>query len=176
MFTLHEKVVYPGQGVAEVRKIVERFVNGAKVPYYELIFMNKRITVLVPIEKAELVGLRILCNDKQIKAIFNALCIPARKLSIEEFLAVTWNRRSKKYQAKILTGRLEELLEIYRDLYFIGQHKELSFGEKHVFEQVETLLIEEFSLIYGIPEKSAQDILRIRASKIFKQGQKIKVL
>ncbi len=147
MFDIHEKVVYAGHGVARINRILEKNVAGVTTKFYELFFLNKDVTVLVPVDNANLVGLRKISSEEIVKEAFHTLAQPARQINHHEFAASSWNKRNKGYQLKLQTGSLRELSEIYRDLRFIGTQKPLSFGEKNLLSQAESLLVEEISLV-----------------------------
>ena len=58
MFAVNEKVVYPGHGVALVSQAVEKNVAGHKVLFYELTFLNKDMTILIPVHSLASTGIR----------------------------------------------------------------------------------------------------------------------
>lgn len=147
MFSVHDKVVYPGHGVAQIQRIVEKNVSGLTIAFYELTFLHKDVTVLVPTNNAVMVGIRPLSSQDSIKDIFQILSRPTQRAPQHEFTTSNWNKRNKEYQLKLRTGSLKELSEIYRDLRFIETQKELSFGEKNLLHQTESLLVEEISLV-----------------------------
>jgi CarD family transcriptional regulator len=160
MFALGERVVYPGHGVAQISKMFERSIAGSSTLYYELTFLNKDVTILVPTNNAETVGIRPLTSEENISAVFKILNQPIKKISNYEFTASNWNKRNKEYQLKLRTGSLKALLEIYRDLRTIETHKELSFGEKNLLQQTEGLLVEEISLVQKLAYDKAVEQLR----------------
>lgn len=162
MFNLHENVVYPGYGVAQVNRIIEKKVGGSSITFYELSFFNKGTTVLVPTNNASNVGLRSLSSEKAIQEIFKNLDNKTPKNDCHEFAASSWNKRNKSYQLKLRTGSLRELLEIYRDLRLIGSKKKLSFGEKNLLSHTETLLVEEISIVCKLEQ--GETIERLRKS------------
>lgn len=149
MFTLNEKVVYPGHGVAQVSRIIKKQVAGNLVSFFELKFLNKDMTILVPLHNAEQVGIRKLCSDKNVCDIFKMLSEPSSGAYLDS-AAMNWNKRNKEYQGKLRTGDLREICAIYRDLKHIAQQKELSFGEKNLLHQTEALLVEEIALVQNI--------------------------
>jgi CarD family transcriptional regulator len=161
MFSLYDKVVYPGHGVAQITRIIERVVAGQKTSYYELKFLNKDMTVLVPIENMQVVPIRPLSSKESIHDALKVLAQPARKLNVYEFTASSWNKRNKEYQVKLRAGGLRELSEIYRDLKFMEMQKDLSFGEKSLLYQTETLLAEEISFVEELDLKIALEKLRL---------------
>lgn len=145
MFSLDEKVVYPGHGVAQVNRIVEKMIAGRPAHFYELKFLNKDMTILVPVANLAAVGIRHLSTQDNIESAFKILAEPARLC--HELTASNWNKRSKEYQCKLRSGDLREICRIYRDLKYIATQKELSFGEKNLLQQTESLLVEEISLV-----------------------------
>ncbi len=92
MFFLDEKVVYPGHGVAKITRIVEKRVGGQKLRFYELSFLNKDMTVLVPTENIMQAGLRGLSTIKNIKDIVQMRCVPSKK-DIHELTSSKWHKR-----------------------------------------------------------------------------------
>jgi len=159
-FSVHDHVVYPGQGVARINNIITKQFAGTHVEFYELSFLNKDVTVLVPTSNVEEVGLRHLTSDESIHDVFEILSQPAKKLHHYEFTATSWNRRNKDYQAKLQRGTLEDLSEIYRDLHYIGTQKALSFGEKTLLSQTEELLAEEIAHVTQTDPQRARNQLR----------------
>lgn len=155
MFSSQENVVYPGHGVARISRIIERNVGGVLTTFYELAFLNKDVTVLVPTENAIAVGLRRLSTQENVDHVFCTLSGPVQQDRPAEFSVSSWNKRNKSYQLKLRTGSLQELSEIYRDLRAIEVRKPLSFGEKNLLQQAEALLVEEISLI----QNRTQDII-----------------
>ena len=69
MFDLNEKVIYPGYGVAKINRIVEKKVAGKNTSFFELLFMNKDMTILVPTQNLTSVGIRRLSSCENINSI-----------------------------------------------------------------------------------------------------------
>ncbi len=159
LFALYEKVVYPGHGVAQINRIVEKKISNVNVSFFELKFLNKDMTILVPTINPASVGIRKLSSSEGISAIFDLLSRPAKKVG-GELTASNWNKRNKEYQCKLRTGNIQEIGEIYRDLNYIAAKKELSFGEKNLLQQTETLLVEEIAIVAKINEEKAIESLR----------------
>lgn len=158
MFSQGEKVVYPGHGVAVIHRVLERKIGGRSTKFYELTFLNKDMMILVPVENVESVGIRDVSSQKDIGTLFKMFSVPLKPHNHE--IALNWNKRNKEYQGKIRTGRLQEICEIYRDLKNIELQKELSFGEKNLLQQTESLLVEEIALACDMKEDAATVQLR----------------
>ena len=168
MFSLDEKVVYPGHGVAVISRIVEKKVAGQTIKLYELRFMNADMTVLVPTNNLAAVGIRKLSSNESINTIFEMLSEPAPQVH-SDLTASNWNKRNKEYQCKLRSGNLKEICKIYRDLHYIAEHKELSFGEKGLLQQTESLLAEEISIVTKVGAEKAVEHLR----SFFRQSEHI---
>jgi len=159
MFARNEKVVYPGHGVAIINCIIEKKIAGKITQFFELRFLNKDMTILVPTDNAMEVGIRPLCSAEYINTIFTLIAQPASVRQGEAIIS-NWNKRNKEYQGKLRTGDLLEIGSIYRDLRHIEQYKELSFGEKNLLQQTEMLLVEEISIVKKIDLSNATEYLR----------------
>jgi CarD family transcriptional regulator len=57
----------------------------------------------------------------------------------------TWNRRYREYMDKIKTGSLYDVAEVFRDLFLLKLTKDLSFGERKLYDTAQILLVKELS-------------------------------
>lgn len=171
-FNVNEKVVYPGHGVALINRIVEKQVAGNSAFFFELEFLNKDMTILVPTQNLSSVGIRRLSSTEYIGAIFKTLAEPSTKISYDTI--TNWNKRNKDYQCKLRTGDLQEICKIYRDLKNMSVYKELSFGEKALLHQTELLLAQEISLVQNKEvEKVVEQLRSIFNKQIFKNTTQV---
>lgn len=167
MFSVNEKVVYPGYGVATISKLVKRLIAGKQTSFYELKFFDKDMAVLIPEDRIEAVGIRRLSTDAELNMMFEVLTTPAKYVK-QEVGVNNWNRRNKKYQLDLRSGDLFKLSSIYRDLKSIAVEKELSFGERNLCSKIESMLIEEISMIKQICKQEALDCLKKSCSFVQK--------
>lgn len=165
-FTVDDKVVYPGHGVATITRIVEKTVGSEIVKFFELKFLSKDMTILVPTLNFIAAGIRPVSTSISITSLFKKLSEPVREIPSYELTASNWNKRNKEYQLKIRSGDLFELSEIYRELNHISLQKELSFGEKTLLHQTEALLAEEISIVERLAQEQALMKLRESCGKI----------
>jgi len=154
MFLLNEKVIYPGYGVAVIHRLVERLMLGKKTNFFELKFDNKEMTVLIPEDRLESIGVRKLSTLPELTYMFKHLSEFDASDIVTEHNASTWNKRNKEYQYKLRGGQLIQISDIYKELQLIALDKELSFGERNLFNQIEFLLIEEITSVkkYDVEE------------------------
>ena len=169
MFARNDKVVYPGHGVAIINCIIEKKIAGRSLQFFELRFLNKDMTILVPTENATSVGIRPLSSAEYIKDIFKILAQPVVVKQLDAVVS-NWNKRNKEYQGKLRSGNLLELCAIYRDLKHIETNKELSFGEKSLLQQTENLLIEEIAIVTKVEVSDAAKQLKDLVNYTVKQN------
>jgi CarD family transcriptional regulator len=158
MFQLHEKVVYPGHGVAYIARVVNKKIQNTVASFFELKFINKEMTILVPVENATSIGIRPLSSVESVSNVLKNLSRPYEP-QIDGLLA-NWNKRNKEYLGKLRSGDLREIGEVYRDLRHMQGHKELSFGEKNLLLQTEEMLVQEIAFVKDIAPESAIQFVR----------------
>jgi CarD family transcriptional regulator len=148
MFKLNDHVIYPGHGVAIVAEITEKSVSGTSIVFLKLDFLFKDMTILVPTYNVDGIGIRYPSNDIDVNTSLHELSKkPEKKLESIDFTPSGWNRRNKDYQTKIQSGSLLEITKIYRDLMYIAQQKDLSFGERAVLQTTEELIAQEIQIV-----------------------------
>ena len=104
MFSLNEKVVYPGHGVAKINRIIERRVGGQQTTFFELKFLDNDMTVLVPIDNLSSIGVRKVSSDEKIKELFDKLSKPATsdQAKGETYCGSNWGKRLKRYHFQLI--------------------------------------------------------------------------
>lgn len=154
-----DKAVYPAHGVGEVKSIETREISGNRQTFYILKILDNGMTIMVPTQNVQSVGLREIINDDQVDEVYDIL--RERDISIDN---QTWNRRYREYMDKIKTGSVYEIAEVMRDLSLLKFDKELSFGERKMLDTARSLLVKELSIAQGISE---EHVLK-EIQKIFK--------
>lgn len=157
MFNLGDKVVYPGYGVAQINRIIQKPVNGIMTTFYELKFLTKEMIVLVPTNGPSMI--RSLSSLESINVVFKILSQPSKNIKHIDIVS-NWKQRNKNYQLKLRTGCIKKISEIYKELKNMELHKELSFCEKNILQQTESLLAEEIALVHKQDAEKAIKQLR----------------
>ena len=161
MFRIGDVVVYPAHGVSEVESIENREISGNSISFFILKVLDTQMTVMVPVTNVENVGIRQLINDDGIDQVLGIL--NQRSVSIDN---QTWNRRYREYMEKIKSGSAFEIAEVLRDLNILKRGKELSFGERKMYDTAKTLLVNEISTSKKIDKKEVEKILLEAMGKI----------
>lgn len=158
MFKVGDSAIYPAYGVAVVKRIDEREVGGKKQRFYVLQVVENQMTVMVPTENAEAVGLRAIISDKEVANVYKIL--KKRDVKIDQ---TTWNRRFREYSEKIKTGSVYEIAEVLRNLFLLRHSKDLSFGERQMLDVAKMRLVREIS----IAKKAKEDAIEAEIQNIF---------
>lgn len=161
MFKVGDIVVYPAHGVAEVESVEEREISGSTMSFFILKILDTQMTVMVPVVNVKNVGIRQLINNKGIEHVMDIL--KQRSVNIDN---QTWNRRYREYMEKIKSGSAYEIAEVLRDLNILKRGKELSFGERKMYDTARNLLVNEISISKKIDKKDAEKMILTAMGKI----------
>ena len=153
-FKVGDKVVYPGHGVGVVEEQVAKVIGGVSCEFFGITVTETGLKISVPCAQAVAVGLRKVADKKSIDQIFLILKEKRKKIDTQ-----TWNRRFREYSQKIQTGSLVETAEVLRDLSQLRGHKELSFGEKQMYEKARSRLVSEIAVSKAKPQEKVSSEL-----------------
>ena len=116
-FKIGQKVVYPNHGVSVIEKIEPTKMDGVEQTFYHLRLLSNQSKVMVPKENLELVGLRPLCQNSEIKSLFTNL----RNGNIDIYK--DWKGRYKQNLDKMRTGHLLEVARVLKNLRLVSSKK-----------------------------------------------------
>jgi len=127
-FKIGEVVVYPKHGVGEIIKIESMEVAGIKTKFYVVKMEQAKLTIRIPLEKKDSVGLRKISSKKIINEIFNVLKLKPK------IRRIMWSRRAQEYDSKIYSGDPIKIAEVIRDLFRKNSQPEQSYSERQMFQ------------------------------------------
>jgi CarD family transcriptional regulator len=150
MFKVGETVVYPHHGAATIEAIEKRVIKGEEREYLVLRVAQGDLTVRVPADNVDLVGVRDVVNAEGLERVFNVL----RQPYIEE--PTNWSRRYKANLEKLASGDVIKVSEVVRDLWRRDQDRGLSAGEKRMLAKAIQILRSEIALAEHADEQFAE--------------------
>ena len=153
MYKVGDKVVYPHHGAGTVVKKETREVLGEKREYLTIKILHNDMTVNVPTENAEMVGLRWVIDQEMVEVVVKALSGGSTEMP------KNWNRRFKHNRDKMKTGDILELAEVVRNLALRDHEKGLSTGEKQMFVKAKKILVSELMYAKSMDEEEAAEWL-----------------
>ena len=141
--------VYPVQGVTEILGIETVEIAGVSSRVYVLRRIDSEDMIRVPVANVERVGLRSLVTPAEIDVVMDVL--ESSGIVVDE---PNWNRRYRRYLEKIQSGSLADVAQVLRDLHLTRADKQLSYGERRVYETALQLLVQELSVAQETDEES----------------------
>jgi CarD family transcriptional regulator len=161
-FDVGDYVVYPKHGVGRVVELQSTEIAGTSLDLYVLRFEKEKMTLRVPVLKADSVGMRKLSSDKTMKDALETL---KGKPKVKRTM---WSRRAQEYEAKINSGDLTSIAEVVRDLFRPDDAPEQSYSERQIFEAASSRLARELAAMEQVDEPTALtkilEILNIAAA------------
>lgn len=148
-FVVGDYVVYPKHGVGRVIELQNSEIAGMSLELYVLRFEKEKMTLRVPTNKAESVGMRKLSSDKQMQEALSTL---KGKPRVKRTM---WSRRAQEYEAKINSGDLVSIAEVVRDLFRAEDQPEQSYSERQIFEAACSRLARELAAMEQVDEPTA---------------------
>src|SRR6266702_1915992 len=149
LYKVGDKVVYPHHGAGTIVKKEQREVLGQKREYLTIQILHNDMTVNVPCENAEKVGLRKVIDERTVEKVLKALT------GTGTVMPKNWNRRFKHNRDKMKTGDIFELAEVVRNLSLRDHEKGLSTGEKQMFVKAKKILVSELMYAKEMDEEEA---------------------
>jgi CarD family transcriptional regulator len=153
LYKVGDKVVYPHHGAGTVVKKESRTVLGQKREYMTIKILHNDMTVNVPTENADAVGLRKVIDEQMVNKVLKALTGGGTQMP------KNWNRRFKHNRDKMKTGDIFELAEVVRNLSLRDHEKGLSTGEKQMFVKAKKILASELRYAKDMDEEEAAEWL-----------------
>jgi CarD family transcriptional regulator len=152
-FQVGDNVVYPHHGAGVVKSRAPRKVLGEERDYLKIRILHNDMTVHVPCDQANAVGLRRVIDEDTVRKVLGVLEGPITDMP------KNWNRRFKHNREKIKTGNIYELAEVVRNLATRENEKGLSTGEKQMFTRTKKVLASELMYALEKSEDEAEEYL-----------------
>ena len=156
-FQPDQHIVYPIQGVGLIKSIEKKSFKNKDLLYYIIYFEVSDMTVMVPVDKAEQIGIRKIVLKEESE---EALKIISEK---DEPLTTDWKMRYQINLELLKKGTIGDIAKVVRSLYHRSKQKELPILERKLFDNAIKLLIDEIS--YSL-DKSKSESEQLIFSKL----------
>ena len=153
-FAVGDKVVYPHHGAAVIEKVEERELFGEKRNYFILKLAYGELTLMVPTDSTEDVGLREVTPAKDMPKVFKVL-----KKQEPMTNTTNWSRRFKANVEKLRSGDIYQVADVVRSLHQRDKEKGLSAGEKRMLTKARQILVSELTFSKDCDEEAAEKML-----------------
>lgn len=138
-FKVNQEVVYPLQGVGHIQAIEEREFKENQIPYYVIYLEVSDMTVMVPVDKAEELGIRAIVPSSEAK---KALVLITEE---QEPMPADWKMRYQLNLDLLKKGSVMDIARVVRTLYHRSKVKELPILERKLFDSALKLMVDEVS-------------------------------
>ncbi|MDQ3985098.1 MAG: CarD family transcriptional regulator [Actinomycetota bacterium] len=153
-FEIGDKVVYPHHGAAVIEKVEERDLLGEKREYFILKLAYGELTLMVPTDSTEDVGLRQVTPAREMPKVFKVL-----KKNEPPQNTTNWSRRFKANVEKLKSGDIYQVADVVRTLHQRDKEKGLSAGEKRMLNKARQILVSELTFSKNCNEDEAEKLL-----------------
>ncbi len=153
-FRVGDKVVYPHHGAAVIEDIQSREIDGTSRDYWVLRLSYGDLTLMVPTDGADQVGLRGVVPKAEVEQVFKVL-----RSKKQGPAPSNWSRRFKNHVEKLRSGDIYEVAEVVRNLSLRDKQKGLSAGEKRMLSKARQILVSELTFAVGCKEEKAEEML-----------------
>ncbi|WP_407310117.1 CarD family transcriptional regulator [Desulfosporosinus sp. SB140] len=155
MFQIGDKVLYPMQGVGVIENIEEKEVLGIKKLYYTLNMPQNNLQIMIPIEKAEALGIRQIIKPDILETILTDFHHGNTDPIIYEDRRYCRNVNKNKMK----TGDIYKEIEIIRDLMRKSQKNKLGLEDTNMLKSARRMFISEIMQVKGIAQDQADHLL-----------------
>ena len=128
-FKKGETVIYPQHGACVVKGTKKMEAFGEKKEYLILETVISEMTLKVPVDMAEGVGVRPPVSADELEDLVAVLAKPDPRVPSN------WSRRFKNHQEKLKSGDVYQVAEVVRNLAARNRDASLSAAERTMYER-----------------------------------------
>jgi CarD family transcriptional regulator len=152
-YSVGDTVVYPHHGAAVIQKRETRNLQGEDRDYLVLRLTYGDLTLMVPADATDEVGLRSVVSKKECDEVFEVL---KRR---DGTMPTNWSRRFKANYEKLRSGDIYQVAEVVRNLALREREKGLSAGEKRMLTKSKQILVSELAAAIKKDEEATEALL-----------------
>jgi len=148
-----QEIVYPLQGVGQIVSIEERLFRGDTLLYYIIYLEVSDMTIMVPVDKADQLGIRPIVDRRQANK--------ALRLISEEYEPVPtdWKARYQNNLDLLKKGSVLDVATVVRALFHRSKIKELPILERKLYDSALKLLVDEISFSLQKNKEEVEDLV-----------------
>lgn len=162
MYSIGDKILYPTHGAGVIEGIEERVVLGKKHNYYILKMPSEDMTVMIPTDGCDEIGVRYVIEKEEALKVLEAF----RNKSV--VLDDNWNRRQRENIVKIKSGNIYEVLLVVKALMIRDRTKGLSTSERKMLNVSKRIMTSEIVLSGAAEMGDVESILNDTIEELLK--------
>jgi CarD family transcriptional regulator len=153
MFDIGDKVVHPIHGAGLVKGIKKQDLLEQYHRYYVIDLAVDDRTLMIPVSKAEEIGLRSISQEAALAQVWHTLGVAARTLPDD------YRKRQERIQEKLKTGDAIEVAEVIRDLSALKCERHLTSFDTKLLERAQQFLAGEVALVEEVQVGKAERMI-----------------
>ncbi len=158
-FSVGDHVVYPLQGVGVIKRVEERMFRGTETLYYVIYLDISDMTVMIPVDKSEEMGIRAIVPEEEANAAIETIS------SKYEPMPVDWKVRYQMNVDLLKEGSIASIAKVVQALYHRSKIKELPVQERKLYDNALRLLIDETAYSLDKDKKEIEMLVFSRLEK-----------
>jgi CarD family transcriptional regulator len=155
-FKKDQQVVYPSQGVGIIKEIQEKSFKNQKVLYYVIYVEVSDMTIMVPVDKAEELGIRAIVPQEEAQQALDLIGQDYEPIPSD------WKLRYQLNLDLLKKGSVTDIATIVRSLYHRSKVKELPILERKLYDSALKLLEDEVAFSLDKPKEEVEGLIFAR--------------
>jgi CarD family transcriptional regulator len=152
-FSVDQKIVYPSQGVGKIMEIKKKSFKNQMVLYYVIYLDVSDMTVMVPVDKAEELGIRAIVSQEESRAALDLISQDFEPIPSD------WKLRYQINLDLLKKGSVIDIATIVRSLYHRSKVKELPILERKLYDSARKLLEDEITYSLNLPREEVAALI-----------------
>ncbi|MBN2619285.1 MAG: CarD family transcriptional regulator [Spirochaetales bacterium] len=152
-FAENQYIVYPLQGVGKIEGLQERLFKGEATQYYVIYLEESEMTLMVPVDKAEELGIRPVISKVNANKALKALS------EDDENVITDWKLRYQTNIDLLKTGDTINIAKVVRMLYRRSKLKELPILERKLYDNALALLRNELTISLELSKDDTDQVI-----------------
>ena len=153
-YSVGDKVVHPHHGPGWIAGIEHRELLDGTKRYYVIEVPGQRLTVHMPVGKADEGGMRLAMSQSRFPRVLSML------RSSPHLLPMDYKERQEQIWAQLKTGRVMQLARMVRDLTWHRERAHLTKTDSDCLKQGCDLLAAEMALVSGDTVSDASKLIQ----------------
>ena len=141
-YVIGTKVVHPCYGAGVIVRIQEKSIGDEAHSYYIIESVARSMQVMVPVGRAESIGLRKVGEEERLRSLLARCSIEPEEHEIEK----DFRARTADIRERLKSGRFGEIVNCARALYLLNTRRPLGTTDRQLFDQAKDFLAGELSL------------------------------
>lgn len=153
VFSVGDTVVHPHHGAAIIERTEQRDLRGRPREYLVLRVTCGELTLMVPADACERVGIRPVMNDREVEELLTLLRTPPPRPS------GSWSRRFKANRSRLRSGDLHAIADVIRRLGGRPEEDGLSAGERRMLDEARRIVLSELAAATATDTDQAAELV-----------------